>query len=158
MDNLILFGFKGSGKTHFGKLLAHQSGRPFIDTDDLIVEIFGQKDLTVRQVYHQVGEAEYRILESEAIYRLSEHQNSVIALGAGAILNPVNRQQLEELGTLIYLETSLETLIKRKIDSAVGPIEPLYHQRLPLYRAIPAIKIDMDVLDETTILEKLHAL
>ncbi len=158
MNNLILFGFKGAGKTHFGKLLAHQSGRPFIDTDDLIIEIYGQKGLTVRQVYHHVGEAEYRILESEAIGRLSNHQNSVIALGAGAILNPVNREQLEKLGTLIYLETSLETLIKRKIASAVGPIATLYHQRLPLYRAIPAIKIDTDSFDETTILEKLHAL
>lgn len=156
--NLILFGFKGSGKTHFGKLLAHQSGRPFIDTDDLIVEIFGQKDLTIRQVYHLVGEIEYRVLESEAIRRLRGYQKSVIALGAGAILNPVNREQLEKLGTLIYLETSLETLIKRKIDSVVGPIESLYHQRLPLYRAIPAIKINTDSFDETTILEKLYAL
>jgi shikimate kinase len=154
--NLILFGFKGSGKTHFGKLLAHKLGRPFIDTDDLIVEIFGQKELTVRQVYQKVGETEYRVLEAEVIRRLNGVQKSVIALGAGAILN--HRELVEKLGTLIYLETSLETLIKRKIDSAVGPLEPLYHQRLPLYRAIPAIKINTDLHDETTILEKLYAL
>lgn len=156
--NLILFGFKGSGKTHFGKLLAHKLDRPFLDTDDLIVEIYGQTGLSIRQIYHEVGETEYRVLEAEAIRRLEGQQNSVIALGAGAILNPVNRQQLEKLGKLIYLETSLETLIKRKIDPAVGPIEPLYHHRIPLYRAIPAIKINTDLFDETTILEKLYAL
>lgn len=156
--NTILFGFKGCGKTHFGKLLADKLGLPFVDTDDLIVQLYGKKGLTVREVYEQIGEVQFRLFENQAVQSLKEVKNSIIALGAGAILNPLNRKLIEKLGKLVYLETSLETLIKRHVNPAAGPIEPLYHLRLHLYREIPAVQINTDGCTESEILEKLHVL
>jgi shikimate kinase len=156
--NLILFGFKGCGKTHFGKLLAQKCGRPFIDTDDLIVRLHGKKELTVRDVYTEVGEEKFRQLECDAVRHLGHVRQSVIALGAGAILNPQSQQMLQEIGTFVYLEASLDSLLKRGVSSLVGPLKPLYQQRIALYKAIPAHTIDTDQYNETEILEKLYAL
>lgn len=164
--NLILFGFKGCGKTYFGKLAAQELKRPFVDTDELIVNLYGQKNLTVREVYKRVGEAEFRLLEREAVRSLELLEASVIALGGGSILDFQNRELLEKIGSLAYLETGLKTLQRRGTNPIAGPIESLYRERLPLYRAIPATRIDTDLLKEkeivkalcSIIMEKTHAL
>lgn len=165
--NAILFGFKCCGKTHFGKLLAAKLRVPFADTDQIMVQLYAQRTgraLTPRTLYQKLGESEFRLLETDAILSLKDMQNGVIAVGGGAILLPQNRQQLQNIGTLIYLETSLETIKKRVSDHLVGPIETLYQERLPFYRAIPASCIHTDLLDEAgvvaalcSIMEKTYA-
>lgn len=156
--NTILFGFKGSGKTHFGKLLAERLKRPFIDTDDLIVQLHGQENLTVRDVYKAVGEQNFRLLETEALRSLAKQEPSVIALGGGTILNPVNKELLKEMGSLIYLEASLSSLRKREVNPIVGPLEVLYKERLPLYRAIPAFYINTDLFNEEELIDLLSSI
>lgn len=142
--NIILFGFKGSGKTHYGRLLAKLSDRPFIDTDDLIQAHY--PDRTVRQIHETLGETAFRALETKAIATLAGVQRSVIAVGGGAVLDPRNVALLQQLGTMIYLDVRLETLRKRGVSLSVGPLEKIYRARKPIYEAIPAHRIHIDGL------------
>lgn len=156
--NVIIFGFKGCGKTHFGKLLAKKLAWSQIDTDDLIIQLHGNKNCTARDVYKEIGPAKFRALETQAILSLNDVHNSVISLGGGAILDPQNVIILQEIGTMIYLETSLETIRKRGINHVDGPIDQLFYQRLPIYRAINAHKINTDQLNEQEVIATLENL
>jgi shikimate kinase len=156
--NIILFGFKGCGKTHFGKLLAKELKRPFIDLDDHIVALYAQTTgqlLSPRQIYQLLGETDFRSLENKAVVGLSEVKNSIIALGGGAVLSPVNRKILTKKGRLVYLQASLKTIKLRGIRLAAGPIEKLYHERKPAYQSIPAPCIPLDNLDEAGVISAL---
>lgn len=159
--NSILFGFKGSGKTHFGKILANKLGCPFIDTDDLILKLYEEesnRNITVRNLYQCIGEEEFRKLEMRAVTRLIGVKNSVIALGGGAILHPTNLAVLESMGTLIYLQVSLETLQNRGVTLLAGPIEKFYQERISVYEAISSHCINVDSLEESEVLELLSAI
>lgn len=169
--NLLLFGFKASGKTHFGKLLSHKMHRPFIDTDDLIVELYKKdtdKQRNCRQIHKELGEEPFRGLETRALHLLKHVQNSIIALGGGAILNPKNVEFLQTVGALVYLKASPEKLkariLKDEIPSFLDPKDPegsfyrMIQEREPLYRGIRARVIDTDALDEAGVLAALSSI
>lgn len=169
--NLILFGFKGCGKTHFGKLLAQKMHRRFIDTDDWIVELFAKKtgERTLpREIYIQLGPAAFRALEKEVLQSLKNVKDAVIALGGGAVLDPENVELLQKIGCLAYLSTSRQTLQKRVLkhqtpafldsEDPQASFHEMFQQRRPIYESIPATKIDCDVLDEAGILAALQSL
>lgn len=163
--NLILFGFKGSGKTHFGKLLALEMNRPFIDTDDLIVKLHGK---SCRQLYQELGEEKFRQIETTAITSLHHIENSIIALGGGAVLKKENVEFLQTIGALIYLKASLQKIRPRILKGEIPVIfkgedpedalHAMFHEREPVYLSIPAQAIDTDLLDEPAILDILRKL
>ncbi len=152
--HLILFGFKGSGKTYWGKRLAREFEMPFMDTDQRISELYG-KPLSCREIHQAVGEVGFRELEHQSITSLTDlAEPTVIALGGGAILVPENRYLLEKIGILIYLKASYATLKKRTLNdplpSFLNPLAPedsfnaYYEKRLPLYQIVSARMIDVD--------------
>ena len=157
--HLILFGFKGCGKTHFGKRLSEVLQLPFIDTDDLL-------GMHPSALYGEVGEKAFRERETAAILGLSPPAASVIAVGGGAVLNPANVAHLQKEGMLIYLQVSFATVQKRvlqgKIPSFVDPKDPegsflqIYRARLSVYEGIPAERIDVDRLSESEVMEQLY--
>lgn len=163
--NIILFGFKGSGKTHFGKILATQLKKTFIDTDVFIENQYyqrtGKKSL-IRDIYNDLGESGFRSLEKKAILELLTISNAVIALGGGTALNLDLMEKLQKIGQLIYLETKFETIEKRVFKhgtpSFVNPHDPaeslrqIYRERKPIYESIPAEKINTDLLDEAGVI------
>ena len=169
--NLILFGFKASGKTHFGKLFSLQMHRPFIDTDHLIIELYkkdADKERTVRQIHQELGEEKFRALEKRALHLLKTIQNAIIALGGGAVLDPENVEFLQTVGALVFLKTSAETLKKRifkeELPSFLNPKDressfyQMIQEREPIYRSIPARTIDTDALDEPGVLAALYSI
>lgn len=114
--NLILIGFKYSGKTSIGKELAKTTQKKFIDTDYLIQEhhyAMTQKNMTISDIYQNCGKDYFRHLEKMIIKNLSPDKNTIIATGGGSILNSENALHLKSLGKLIYLQTSIETLLER---------------------------------------------
>lgn len=159
--NLILFGFKGSGKTHFGQLLALKMHRPFFDLDALLVELTGKKQ-TVKEMYIALGSAGFRASESWAIQTLKNVENAIIAVGGGTVTNPENVEMLQKMGALIYLKTSAEMIKKRIFKEDLpaffdkkdpeGSFLRMIHERDPIYRSIPARVVDTVALDEAGIL------
>lgn len=160
--NAILFGFKGAGKTHFGRLLAKETGKNFIDTDEEIIKIFGIG--TIREIQQAMGDENFRSLESQVILSLTGVQNTIISLGGGAVLSSENVEILKKIGQMIYLDASFTTLEKRIVPTGTPSfaltttLRSVYLDRLPIYQAIPARRIDTDLLDEPGVLAELKTI
>jgi len=162
MKTLILFGFKSCGKTHFGKLLAERLDWPFIDTDDLLIDLYQEKN-SIREIHQSLGEQKFRELENKVIQTLNPKSSSIIALGGGSVLNPDNVSHLKKMGRFVYLKIPFSILqtriLQNKIPSFADPDHPidclhaLYEKRRPLYESIDAISMDVN---KENVLEKLH--
>ncbi|MFN3484252.1 MAG: shikimate kinase [Planctomycetota bacterium] len=108
--NVVLIGFRGSGKTTVGKALAARLGREFIDCDEYIER---KTQLSIREIFERWGESHFRNLESEAIAELAKLDGKVIATGGGAVLRYKNIQILKRNGKIFHLEVSPETAFRR---------------------------------------------
>ena len=101
MDNLILIGFMGAGKTTVGKLLAREKGLQFVDTDDRIV---AEQKQSIPDIFSKYGESFFRDLETDLLRRMKEDtRHSVISVGGGMPVREENRKLLRALGCVIYL-------------------------------------------------------
>jgi shikimate kinase len=169
--NLILFGFKSCGKTTLGKMIAARMNRPFFDTDHMLEQLHYEltgDQMHFSQIYKKIGEDAFRALESTVIEQLKSVKNAVIALGGGLILNSKNATLLEELGQLVYLKISKETLKKRILNKELPSFldsanpeksfEQFYNGRQTKYEAIPAISIDLETKTQDQAVLELSAL
>jgi shikimate kinase len=169
--NLLLFGFKAAGKTHFGKLLALHMHRPFVDTDDVLLELYAKetsKKRNMKEIYQELGAAAFREWEKRALQTLQGIENGIIALGGGAVLDPENVEMLQKIGALVYLKAGAETLRKRIFKEELpaffdkndpeGSFLQMIHEREPIYRSIPARAVDTEALDEAGVLAALRSI
>lgn len=169
--NLILFGYKGCGKTTLGRTLAHHLKRPFLDTDRLLEQLYLHQtgvSMGVRDIHKMIGEEAFRALESELLQQLQSATNAVIALGGGFILDPKNAELLAKLGQLVYLKLDKETLKKRVLKKELpafldpndpeGSFERMYATRKQIYEQIPAVSLDLDHKSKGQILHELCTL
>jgi shikimate kinase len=166
--HLVLFGFKSSGKSHLGKLVAHKLRWPFIDTDSLLVEEYRKKMgvlLSVSEIYSQLGETDFRLLEAQAVYQIQDFPSTVIAVGGGTFLNRELAHFLAKIGTLIYLKADFsviqERILSQKLPSFVDPEDPkgsllkLYKKRKTLYASIGGKQIQIDGLSDRVLVEQI---
>lgn len=108
--HVFLIGFMGSGKTHWGKILAERLGAPFLDLDDFIEKNEGK---TISEIFAGSGENGFRILERENLLRLAALPPAVVATGGGTPCFFNNMRWMQEHGTTIYLKTPPEMLFER---------------------------------------------
>ncbi|MDZ7370473.1 MAG: shikimate kinase [candidate division KSB1 bacterium] len=108
--NVYFLGFMAVGKSRIGSAFAKKIGRPFFDTDSLIVERAGKE---IAQIFAESGEEEFRRLETEVIRDVAARQNLVIALGGGAVLREENWRLIERSGITICLTAPIEVLVER---------------------------------------------
>src|SRR5579863_4807530 len=114
--NIILIGFKKTGKTTIGKALAAALRQEFIDTDKCIENDFFQATemkFNARKIHDWIGEQAFRTLEKKVIHNLSDIKNAVISTGGGSLLDPDNVAALKKIGKLIYLNTPINILLER---------------------------------------------
>ncbi|HOY44009.1 MAG TPA: shikimate kinase [bacterium] len=136
--NIYFMGFMGTGKSKVGRAFARLLGRPFADSDDLIVARAG---LPVEQIFKQRGEEEFRVLEDEIVDEISRRSQWVISLGGGAVLRQANWEKLQASGLTICLEASLEVLASRLARKNDRPLvrglsgEALHNRIQELYSA-----------------------
>ena len=131
MENLILVGMPGCGKTTIGTLLAKLLDRPLMDTD---IEIEQTAGMTIPEIFEQEGEAKFRLRETEALARWGKESGLVIATGGGAVTREGNYPHLYQNGTLIFLERPLELLDRKGRPLSQGDLQAMYENRLPKYR------------------------
>ena len=86
-EHIYLTGFRGTGKTSVGTLLARSLGRTVVDLDGVVSANAGK---SIREIFQDGGEAAFRELESSALESVAQAENTVISLGGGAILRDVN--------------------------------------------------------------------
>lgn len=125
--NLILYGFKSCGKTTLGQSFSKWMDCAFYDTDHLVRSLYQLKTgqcISVREIFKNEGKVYFRKLERQTLSLLTHVKNSIIAVGGGFVLDPFNRQSLEQLGKLVYLK--VKKIIQERIFSAKRPCWPVF--------------------------------
>jgi len=108
--NIYFMGFMAVGKTKVGSGFARFLGWPVYDTDDLIVEHAGKP---ISEIFKQDGEEAFRKLETDIIADLAGKQNTIVALGGGAVLRDENWEYFRQSGVSICLSSPVEVLEER---------------------------------------------
>lgn len=148
-DNLYLVGLMGSGKTTVGRLLGKHYGCTFHDSDH---EIESRTGVRIPLIFEIEGEAGFRKREEAVIAELTRLSGVVLATGGGAVLSPVNRDNLRNNGLVIYLRGTPEHLFERtrhdrnrpllQTGNPLARLRELYQQRDPLYREVADVVVD----------------
>ncbi|MFV0332067.1 MAG: shikimate kinase [Dysgonomonas sp.] len=110
MKRIFLIGYMGAGKTTAGKELAKVLELEFIDLDHFIQARY-QK--TVSQLFQDVGEGEFRKIESSVLKEVGEFENVVISTGGGTPCFFDNMEYMNKAGTTVYLNAAPEALAAR---------------------------------------------
>ena len=134
-ENVVLIGMPGSGKSAVGKILAGQTGRPLIDTDQLITEKAGK---SIPEIFREDGEPAFRDLESTVIREVSLLGGQIVSTGGGAVLRPENVAVLRQNGRLFWLDRNPEVLVPtddRPLADTAEKMKQLHLAREPIYRA-----------------------
>ncbi|HHT9117601.1 MAG TPA: shikimate kinase [Candidatus Hypogeohydataceae bacterium YC38] len=108
--NIVLIGFRGTGKTAAGRLVAQELGWEFIDADDYLEKKIGKN---IKDIFKEGGEGRFRDLEEEVIAELSLMENKIIAAGGGAVLREENVKNMKKNAVVILLEADADTIYQR---------------------------------------------
>ena len=131
MENIILIGMPGCGKTTVGASLAKILSRPLKDADAELEQAVGRK---ITEILLADGEASFRSLESETLLDLGKQSGLVIATGGGCVTIPNNYEKLHRNGTIVWLKRDLDLLpTDGRPLSQTGHLQEMYQKRAPLY-------------------------
>lgn len=131
MQNIILIGMPGCGKTTVGKLVAKRLQRPFFDADAEIVNRLG---CDIPTFFAQEGEAAFRKIESEVLADLGKRSGCVIATGGGCVTREENYASLHQNGVIFWRKRELSNLpTDGRPISQTTDLTDLYKTRRPLY-------------------------
>ncbi|MEE3333259.1 MAG: shikimate kinase [Ruminococcus sp.] len=146
MNNIILCGFMGCGKSTIGRILSKRAGLEFVDMDLYIQDKAG---MTVSEIFEKYGEERFREMETEACRELAERENLVIAAGGGTLAFQRNIDILKSSGKIIFIDVSYENLCIRlrrdtrrpllQVENRDERIKELLEKRLPIYRGAASV-------------------
>ena len=140
MENIVLIGMAGCGKSTIGRLLAKETGKIFRDADAQIEKL---AEMTIPEIFARDGEAEFRRLETEVLSELGKQSGLVIATGGGCVTKAENHPLLHQNGRILWIRRDPGKLptagrpLSQKTDPAV-----LYEQRKPLYAAFAEAAVE----------------
>ena len=148
MENIVLIGMPGSGKSTIGKALAERLGREFADADCEIAKAAG---MTIPKIFAQSGESGFRQIETEVLTKLSKRSGLVISTGGGCVTQERNYPLLHQNSKIFCLTRNLDQLpTAGRPLSQKGNLEEMYRIRKPMYERFAAHLIDNNGdLDET---------
>lgn len=140
MQNIVIIGMPGSGKTAVSTMLAERLGRKIFDTDSIVSENAG---VTIPEIFAAQGEAGFRRLETEATAEVGKLSGNIISTGGGVVTVADNYGLLHQNGVIVWIERDTNKLARdgRPI-SLSSDLNELYAARLPLYDRFADIKAD----------------
>jgi shikimate kinase len=171
VPSIFLVGFRGSGKSTVGHLLARRLSRAFVDTDRLVEEAAGK---SIARIFSDDGEPAFRALETSALervcLRVEAGEPIVAATGGGIVLAESNRKRMRSAGVVAWLHASAPTLSRRiALDPASESTRPalrpggtsasevaeLLRIREPLYRDAASIEARADELSPEEVADRI---
>lgn len=160
INNIILIGMMGTGKTTIGQALSEQIGWTWVDTDEEIVSRMGK---SIPDLFAQDGEKAFRDIESSVLSKLLLSRNQIITTGGGIVINPVNRQMIRQGGWVIALQAPVEVLVDRVKQDPNRPLlqgnpeermRTLWNERAHLYE-FADLKIDTSIASKEEIVRSI---
>jgi shikimate kinase len=167
---LALIGYRGTGKSTVGRMLAARLNRPFLDAD---LEIESRAGMPIAEIFAEWGEPEFRDREERTLVELTTtFPNAILATGGGAILRPSNCEILARFGLVVWLRAEPAELARRlETDQASGASRPalttagtiaeiaqVYHARQALYEAAAHAAVDTQGRSPGDVAEQVLAL
>ena len=151
--NIILIGYRCTGKTSVGKKIAERLAFPFYDTDEIIQRHTGK---TIREIVDEEGWDAFRVTERAIIKTLPSLADAIIAAGGGAIMDAENREVLRNNALCVWLTADVRTIVERiRTDRASNAQRPplssdgleretteILESRRPLYQELADATVD----------------
>ncbi len=154
-SGLALVGYRGTGKSTVGRIVAERMRCAFADADIELERAVGR---SIRSIFELDGEPAFRALEAEVLLDLTESPRlavGVLATGGGAVLLEANRRALRRFGLVVWLTADSETLARRLSGSrspladrpaltAAGTLEEVaavLAARTPIYREAADVEV-----------------
>ena len=150
---LALVGYRGTGKTSVGRLLAERLGWQFADADH---EVEARAGRTIAAIFAEDGEPAFRDLEQAVIAEVVDRDRTVISTGGGAIVREANRRAIRSVGFVAWLTADPETLGRRLARDAarrdarpaltpagsIGEIAEVFAARVAYYREVSTFEVE----------------
>jgi shikimate kinase len=161
--NLVLIGYRGTGKSHVGKLLAERLGMTRVVMDD---EIEKRAGMSTNEIVAKWGWTKFRDIESEIARELSLQDELVIDTGGGVIERPENIEALSKNGRVFWLKASVDTIVSRIQSGTHRPalvagktfteeVAEVLERRTPLYQTAAHYVVETDTLSPYDVVEKM---
>ena len=159
--SLVLTGMMGVGKSTIGRLLAKKLRFKFIDVDRLIER---QEKRSIKKIFDVDGEEYFRKIEEKVTLKILKNKSSIIALGGGAFINNEIRKEIIKNCCSIWLNLSLELLIKRykrnnkrpllERNNLESEVKKILQSRKKIY-ALANFKINCDNMNKKDVVQKI---
>ena len=146
MENIVLIGMPGCGKTTVGKALAEKLGRKFVDAD---AEIAKKANMSIPEIFAKEGEEGFRSREIKVLSELGKQSGLVIATGGGCVTQAVNHSNLHQNGRIFWLKRQISQLpTDGRPLSQKGNLEEMYRIRKPLYESFADVIIESETVEQ----------
>ena len=156
MQNIVLVGMPGCGKTTIGKLLAEMTGRAMLDTDEMIANA---SQRTPSEIIQSDGEDAFRIIEHREVCNAGKMSAHIISTGGGVVTRKKNYKPLHQNGKIVFIHRALNSLATEDRPlSQQQKLSQMYETRLPMYREFCDLEISNDSTPESCALEILKKL
>jgi shikimate kinase len=161
--NIVLIGYRGTGKTVVGELLAMRLGIPCVDMDAQIVKKAG---MSIPEIVEKSGWPMFRDIESEVARELAGLNNIIIDTGGGVIERPENIEALQTNSRIFWLRASVDAIVSRIQEGTQRPaltagktfteeVTEVLEQRIPKYKSAAHYEIDTDPLTPEQVAERI---
>jgi shikimate dehydrogenase len=141
MQNIVLIGMPGCGKSTIGRLISQHTGKELIDMDEEIIKRAG---MNIPEIFEKYGEKHFRDLESQVAADLGKERNLVIATGGGAVLRPENVDHLRQNAVVIHIlrPTCNLSTDGRPLSKDINTLMEMEKVRMPIYQSATDIEYD----------------
>ncbi len=156
MQNIVLIGMPGCGKSTIGALLARELGRELADADGEVVTLAGK---SIPEIFAQEGEGAFRALETQALAQLGQRSGLILATGGGCVTRPENYPLLHQNGRIFWLQRSIDLLpTDGRPLSQSQRLSRMYADRAALYQSFADCVVDNNGPAEETVRQILNHL
>ena len=140
VQNVVLIGMPGCGKSAIGRALARRLGKEFLDLDHMIAERAGK---SIPAIFAQEGEDAFRALESRVAREAGSRTGCVLSTGGGIVTRKGNYAPLHQNGVIVHIRRDLSLLptAGRPVSQSTD-LGQLWRRREPLYAAFADIVVD----------------
>ncbi len=149
MQNVILIGMPGSGKSTVGRLLAEKLGRPLLEADKELEKAAG---MSIPVIFANEGEAGFRKRETRILSDLGKQSGTVISTGGGCVTREENYPLLHQNGVIVWIRRDLNCLAREgRPLSLNADLSAMYAVRAPLYEHFADFTVENDGNAEDTV-------